>query len=115
MKPFPLPSLTSLPRPAALALLCLAFSSCGDDPALVIQRDKQKAELVRLDYELKMLQEKIDQIPPDRSSEISKLKVESEDQQGKITALEQEIERLQAEKAEVEKKHEAYRRKYVVR
>lgn len=114
MKPFALPSLTALLRPAALALVCLSFSSCGDDPALVLQRDKQKEELKRLDGELKLLQEKINQIPPDRSTEISKLKLQSEEQQGQITALELDIERLQKEKAEVEKQHEAYRRKYVV-
>ncbi len=114
MKPFALPSLTSLLRPAALALLCLSFSSCHDDPALVLKRDQQKAELVRLDGDLKILQEKINQIPPDRSSEISKLKLQSEEQQGQISTLEQEIERLQKQKADVEKQHEAYRHKYVV-
>jgi TolA-binding protein len=115
MKPFALPSLTSLLRPAALALLCLSFSSCHDDPALVLKREQQKAELVQLDGDLKVLQEKINQIPPDRSSDISKLKLQAEEQQGQISALEQEIERLQKQKADVEKQHEAFRRKFVVR
>lgn len=112
MKPF---ALTSLLRPAALALVCLSFSSCGDDPELVRKREEQKAEIRLLDGELKILQEKIAQIPPDRSTEISKLKQESELQQAEIAKLEAEIESLQKQKAQVEKDHEAYRRKYVVR
>jgi hypothetical protein len=110
-----LSALSSLLRPAALALLCVSISSCGDDPELVRKREEQKAELRLLDGELKILQEKISQIPPDRSTEISKLKQESELQQQDISKLELEIEALQKEKAQVEKDHEAYRRKYVVR
>ena len=108
-------ALSSLLRPAALALLCVSFSSCGDDPELVRKREEQKTEIRLLDGELKILQEKISQIPPDRSNEISKLKKESELQQDEIAKLEAEIETLQKQKTQVEKDHEAYRRKYVVR
>jgi septal ring factor EnvC (AmiA/AmiB activator) len=112
MKPF---ALSSLLRPAALALVCLSFSSCGDDPELVRKREEQKAEIRLLDGELKILQERISNIPPDRSAEISRLKTESESQQAQVAALEQEIESLQKQKAQIEKDHEAYRRKYVAR
>ncbi|WP_367875138.1 hypothetical protein [Luteolibacter sp. Populi] len=100
---------------AGLVLVCLSFSSCSDDPELVRKREEQKAEIRLLDGELKILQEKISNIPPDRSTEISKLKQDSELQQTQIATLEQEIERLQKQKTQIEKDHEVYRRKYVVR
>jgi septal ring factor EnvC (AmiA/AmiB activator) len=101
-------------RPAAALLLCLSFSSCGDDPELVRKREEQKAEIRRLDGELKVLQEKISQIPADKTTELSKLKQDAELQKDEISSLEDEIQLLQTKKAEIEKAHEAYKRKYVV-
>ena len=106
---------SSLLRTGAALLLCLSFSSCGDAPELVRKREEQRAEIRMLDGELKILQEKIDQLPPDRATELIKLKGESEQQKEDIARLEKEIESLQAEKARIEKDHEAYKRKYVVR
>ena len=102
-------------RPAAALLLCLAFSSCGDDPELVRKREEQKAEIRRLDGELKVLQEKISQIPSDKSKELAELKKESETQKESIATLENDIEKLETEKARIEKDHEAYKRKYSLR
>jgi septal ring factor EnvC (AmiA/AmiB activator) len=102
-------------RIAAASLLCLSLSSCGDDPELVRKREEQKAEIRRLDGELKVLQEKISQIPQDKTSELSKLKQNSEIQKDEIEGLEGDIASLQAKKAEIEKAHEAYKRKYVIR
>lgn len=110
-----IPTYTRLLRASALLLTCLAVSSCGDDPELVRKREEQKAEIRLLDGELKILQEKIAQLPPDRATDIAKMKQESELQQDEIAKLEQEIVSLQKQKAEIEKDHEAYRRKYVVR
>jgi len=102
-------------RVAAASLLCLSFSSCGDDPELVRKREEQKAEIRRLDGELKVLQEKISQIPADKTNELSKLKQDSELQKDQIESLEEEIASLQTKKAEIEKAHEAYKRKYIIR
>ncbi|QJE97219.1 hypothetical protein [Luteolibacter luteus] len=109
----PMPS--RMLRLAAASLLCLSFSSCGDDPQLVQKREEQKAEIRRLDGELKVLQEKISQIPADKTSELSKLKQDSDLQKQEIENLEEEIASLQSKKAEIEKAHEAYKRKYVIR
>ncbi len=106
---------TRLLRPAAALLFCLSLASCGDDPELVRKRDEQKAEISRLDSELKVLQEKIERIPPDRSSELKDLKQQSELQKENIARLEEKIEELETQKAQIEKEHEAYKRKYVVR
>ncbi len=109
------PMTSRLLRASALLLTCLAVSSCGDDPELVRKREEQKAEIRLLDGELKILQEKIAQLPPDRTTEVAKLKQESELQQVEIAKLEQEIASLQKQKVDIDKDHEAYRRKYVVR
>ncbi|WP_035607534.1 hypothetical protein [Haloferula sp. BvORR071] len=110
-----LSALTSLARPVVLCLACLSFSSCGDDPELVRKKHEQEAEIRQLSGDLKILQEKISQIPPDRSVEIAELKKKAEGQQAQIASLEQEIDGLQKQKAQIEKDHEAYRHKYIVR
>ena len=102
-------------RPAAALALCAFFSSCGDDPALVLKRDQQRAEITKLQSELAILQERMEQIPPDRSAEVAQLKQDAEANRGQIAELETEVAALEKEKAEIEKQHEAYRRKYVVR
>lgn len=99
---------------AALAI-CVALSSCGDDPELVRKREEQKAEISKLNGELSILQEKMEQIPPDRSAKIEELKQQTEENRTQIAALESEIEALEKEKADVEKQHQAYRRKYVAK
>ena len=107
--------ITRFLRPTAALFLCFSAASCGDDPELVRKREEQKSEILRLDSELKVLQEKIAEIPKDRTAELTKLQEESESQKATITALEDEIQDLQAQKARIEKDHEAYKQKYVVR
>jgi chromosome segregation ATPase len=102
-------------RPAALLVLCAFLSACGDDPELVRKREEQRAEISKLQGELEILQEKMEQIPPDRSAEVEQLKQDAETNRSQIATLESEVEALEKEKAEVEKQHEAYRRKYVAR
>ena len=82
---------------------------------MVRKRDEQKAEISRLDSELKVLQEKEAHIPQDRSADLKALKEQSELQKENIAQLEEKIEELEAQKARIEKEHEAYKRKYVVR
>lgn len=100
-------------RAAAASLLCVAFSSCGDDPELVNKREQQRAEIGKLEAQLSVLEERMESVPPDRSQEIADLKEESKANLGEIAALEGEIQKLEQEKAEIEKDYEAYRRKYV--
>lgn len=105
---------TSFQRAAAL-LLAVASVSCGDDPELVRQRDEQKAEIRKLEGELAILQERIEQAPPDRGTDLLRLKEEALQNQQKIEALETEIAELEKRKVKIDADHQAYRRKYPVR
>ncbi len=107
--------LHDLLRPAGVLAVCLALASCGDDPEMVLKREQQRTEISKLESELSILQEKMDQLPPDRSTEVAQLKVDAEANRSQITALESEIETLERQKSQIEKDHAAYRQKYVVR
>jgi chromosome segregation ATPase len=102
-------------RLAGAFVLCLSFNSCSDDPELVREREEQKVEISKLGGELAILEEKLEQVPKDRSAEVAQLKEDAETNRADVAGLEAEIEALEREKADLEKKHEAYRRKYVVR
>ncbi|MCW1926438.1 hypothetical protein OKA05_28060 [Luteolibacter arcticus] len=102
-------------RCVAALSICVALNSCGDDPALVLKRDEQRAEISKLQGELSILQERMEQIPPDRSAKIDELKQQAEDNRTQISTLESEVEALEKEKADVEKQHQAYRRKYIAK
>jgi septal ring factor EnvC (AmiA/AmiB activator) len=102
-------------RPAGALALCLVFGACSDDPALVREREAQKVEISKLEGELALLEEKLEQVPPDRSEEVVQLKADVETNKAQIAEVEAEIEALEREKDKLEKEHEAYRRKYVLR
>jgi archaellum component FlaC len=102
-------------RCVAALVICVALSSCGDDPELVRKRDEQRVEISRLNGQLELLHEKMEQIPPDRGAKIEELKQQAEENRNQIAALEAEIEGLEKEKADVERQHQAYRRKYVAK
>jgi chromosome segregation ATPase len=104
-----------LSRPVGAFALSLALAACSDDPELVRQREQQKVEISKLEGELAFLEEKLEQVPPDRSAEVEQLKQDAEANRGQVADLEAEIESLERKKEEIVKQHEAYRRKYVVR
>ncbi len=105
---------TSL-RLSLVGLSVFALASCGDDPELVRKREEQRAEIRRLEGELAVLQEKMSDIPPDRSADLDKLKQEAEENKTRVASLEDEIADLEKEKQGVERELESYRRKYVIR
>lgn len=106
---------TPILRAAAALLLGFASVSCSDDPELVRKRDEQKAEIRKLEGELAILQERMEQAPPDRSADLARLKEDAAKNKEEIEDLETEIADLEKRKAATEAEHEAYRRKYVVR
>jgi predicted nucleic acid-binding Zn-ribbon protein len=106
---------TLFPRTAAAFLLCALSTSCGDDPELVRKREAQKAEIRKLEGELSILKERLEQAPPDRGAELLRLKEEAVASEGRIVALESEVEGLEKKKRALEREFESYRRKYVVR
>lgn len=109
------PALARLLFPAVALVLCLSSSSCSDDPELVREREAQKVEISKLEGELAILEERLEQVPPDRSEEVVQLKEDAETNRAQIAEVEAEIEALERKKADLEKQHEAYRRKYVLR
>lgn len=108
--------MTSPLRPSFVAvLIALSCSSCGDDPKLVEQRDKQKAEITRLKGELALIDEKLKSLPPDVSSELAEAKTLSVKQTAEVEALETEVAGLEAKKRALESEFDAYQVKYQVK
>lgn len=101
-----------LPPVLVLALLC---ASCGDDPAQVEKREKQKIEIVRLRGEIAVMEEKIKNIPPDVAEELAKTRKEVEAVNGEIASLEKEISELEARKRSMQADFDKYRAKYPVK
>lgn len=99
-------------RTAAVACLLLAICSCKENPELVRQREEQRTEIKRLEGELALLEEKLKDIPPDRTKELLLAKAEADAQAGQIEGLEKEVAVLDAKKKELEARFAEYRRKY---
>lgn len=98
-----------------LAVCCVAGASCGDDPELVKKRDEQRAEIRRLEGELMLLEEKLNNPPKDRSAELRALEEQIERDKSEIATLEREIPELVSQKKELEAELEQYRRDYPLR
>lgn len=96
-----------------LFILCaISLSSCKDDPALIKQREEQKAEIARLEGEMNILSEKINALPADRSDELADTKKKVELQNEEMAKLEKDITTLQAKKRGLEDEFAQYQRKY---
>jgi chromosome segregation ATPase len=97
-----------------LSFFCLISIGCGDDPALVEKREKQKAELVRMKGELALIEEKLKNLPPDVSEELAQAKVLSSKLTDEVAKLEAELAELEAKKRAQKSEFEAYQRKYQI-
>lgn len=97
--------------PLGLALACL---SCGEDPAKVEKREKQKAEIVRLKGEIAVLEERAKNMPHDVSDELAKTRKEVESLGEEVSALDKEIATLKAKKLAMQAEFDKYRAKYPV-
>ncbi len=112
------PELKPVPRLKPLLLLLAGsflFTSCGDDPELVRKRKEQDLEIARLRGEVALVEEKLRNLPPDRSAELAEAREQAEQQKAEVERLEAEIAELEARKRSLESEFEDYRRKYVVR
>jgi Tfp pilus assembly protein PilN len=92
--------------------LLLSLCACKDNPELVRKREEQRTEIKRLEGELSVLEEKLKDIPPDRTKELILAKGEADAQTVEIEKLEQEVTVLDARKKELETRFSEYRRKY---
>jgi chromosome segregation ATPase len=97
--------------PVFIALACV---SCGDDPQLVEKREKQKAEITRLQGELALIEEKLKTIPPDVSAELEAAKQEVATQIADIASLEEQVSALAAAKRSLQSEFDAYKAKYPI-
>ncbi len=102
-------------RFAACIAGAIAVSSCGDDPELVKKTQEQQAEITRLRGEVALIDEKLRNLPADKSSELAEAKKVAETQTAEIKALEEEIASLEARKKSIDEEFKAYQRKYSVR
>lgn len=104
-------SLPRLPLAIALSILCV---SCGEDPELVKKHGEQQAEIAKLRGELALVQERLKNIPQDRSADLENASTEAkklEEERGRLT---DEVAGLETEKKALQEKFEAYKRKYAV-
>ncbi len=93
----------------------LTLSSCRDDPKQVEKREKQKIEITRLKGEIALIEEKLKDLPPDVSSELSEAKKTYEQQNAEVERLEREAAALDARKSSLQSEFDAYRAKYQVK
>jgi peptidoglycan hydrolase CwlO-like protein len=93
-------------------LISVLLTSCGDDPAMVEKREKQKTEISRLKGELNLIEEKLKNIPGDVSEELTKARKDAEQQAEEIAKLEAEITALDTRKRTLQSDFDSYRAKY---
>lgn len=97
---------------ATTGCLLLALCSCKEDPELVRKREEQQTEIKRLQGELEVIQEKLKDIPPDKTKELVIAQGEAEAQTDEIARLEKEVATLEAKKKDVEGQFSEYKKKY---
>jgi len=97
-----------------LILPLLLCAGC-DSKELVQKREQQQVEITRLRGELKLIDEKLKNMPPDRSKELAAAKEQEEAQLAEIKALESEVADLEERKRELQSEFESYRAKYPVK
>lgn len=103
-------------RPYSVAiLLALSCASCSDDPKLVEQREKQKAEISRLKGELALIDEKLKSLPPDVSTDLVEAKKVSEKQSAEVAGLETDVAALEAKKRSLQSEFDGYKIKYQIK
>lgn len=98
----------------SLCSLAVALTSC-ESPELARKRDKQNLEITRLRNELALTEEKLKDVPEDRSEELLEIEATAKAQQEEIGQLETEIADLEVKKKAIEKELSDYKSKYVIR
>jgi hypothetical protein len=98
-----------------LVVVSLSLTACGDDPALVEKREKQKAEITRLKGELAFIDEKLKSLPPDVSTDLADAQQLSEKQAAEVAEMEKEVAGLESRKRSLQAEFDAYQAKYQVK
>ena len=92
----------------------LILVSC-ESKDLTRKKEKQSIEITRLKGELNLIEEKLRNLPPDKSQELATAEVEAESQQEELKELEAEDISLEGKKRDLENQIEDYKRKYAIR
>lgn len=104
-----------LTRCILTAVALTALTGCGDDPEQVRKVREQRVEITKLSGELALLEEKLRNLPEDKSGDLTVAKKQAEDQSAEILKLEAEIADLDARRKALEDDLASYKRKYPVR
>ena len=96
---------------ATALLATLGLAACGSSE-LEVKRDRQAAEIARLDGELALIQEKLKDAPPDPGVPLEEARKEADKQSKEIDRFETEIAELEATKASLDKEFAEFREKY---
>ncbi len=86
--------------------------SCKDDPELIRKRDEQRLEIGKLEAELAVLDDRLDNAPEDRSEELKALRERTEQNRTEIAELEKELADLSAKRRAMEGEFSSYKAKY---
>lgn len=105
----------TLIRSIAALSVSTCLVSCGEDPELLRKSREQQTEVVKLRSELALMEEKLRNLPPDKSEDLTTAKKQAEAQTAEITALEAEISNLDTRRKALEDEFNSYKRKYPVR
>ncbi|WP_353565794.1 hypothetical protein [Haloferula sargassicola] len=94
----------------------LPFAACNkEDPALIQQREQQRAQIAKLEGELNLLTEKLRNPPEDKREELLRVKAKSELLKKEVGELEASIAGLETQKKDLEDEMSDYQRKYPLR
>ncbi len=98
-----------------VALSLLFFVSCSEDPKLVEKREKQKIEITKLKGDVALVEEKLKNLPPDVSADLTEARQVAEKQSAEVAKLEAEVASLDSRKRALQSEFDTYRVKYQIK
>lgn len=101
--------------PAALVALVFLGAGCGEDPELQRKSQQQKAEIQRLESELRIVLEQIKNAPKDRGAELAEVAEKLRHEEARIAGIEKAIDDLAKERKKLEEEFDSYKRSYPLR
>lgn len=105
----------SLYKLRTLAVIPALFLISCESKELTRKREQQNIEITRLKGELTLIEQKLNNLPPDRSAEVASAEIEAESQKEELKELEADVAELEVKKREIEQQFTDYKRKYAIR
>lgn len=88
--------------------------SCEKDPELLEKRDRQQAEIARLQSEVALAEVNLRDMPEDKSDELKAAESNLDVLASEAVQLESEVAKLRQRKAALEEEYAAYQKKYPI-